>query len=216
MSYRTKYTLEDFRNMRDALDRLLFDDAKQPNICGLYNLENLGEREGTLELGEFIHSSIACNLASIVQSIDRILQLPRSQIACEQLTEVLILRCDVLRETIRAASKDTFKSETANETNVRLWSGFLKHPDRFVFAHKCFGNLEIDFYKFVIDDGVLKDWADKGKNSRPKKKRFKLAAEEKARFANKLVRVSYPSPASLIDFFKDTRDRIKHVISAQG
>ncbi len=74
------------------------------------------------------HVAEACNIAAVINSVRRILSLPRSEIACEEMSEVLILRLDVLREYIRATVETSHKgsySESEADKMIRRWAGFL-------------------------------------------------------------------------------------------
>ncbi|WP_029618004.1 hypothetical protein [Pseudorhizobium marinum] len=135
------YNRADFPRLKASLSETLTDDIGDPLSCLLHETPHSNDLLN-LSFGdaehEFYHVAEACNIASVIASIKRILSLPRSNLACEEMAEVLLLRLDVLREYICTAikrSQSVQYAETEADRVIRRWAGFLKHPNDLV-SHK--------------------------------------------------------------------------------
>lgn len=143
------YSYKDFKFLKRAFCDSLFRDSR-PLSCKLYD-----------QHPEF-HIPEACNIANILFAIKRILTLPRSNTACNDLSETLILQLDVLREYIHNMFEhDGYKDKTKyNPTDfdktIKIWAGFIKHPKKTVFAHRC--NIAVP--EITIDTNFLKSWEE--------------------------------------------------------
>lgn len=209
------YDKADFQRLKVTLSEILTDDTGEPLSCllhetphshGLLNLK-FGDGED-----EFLHVAEACNIASIITSIKRILSLPRSNVACEEMAEVLLLRLDVLREFICTAikrSESVQYAETEADRVIRRWAGFLKHPSDYVFAHSCFSDLEIPFDPpaIEIDCSFLANWDRLSISERD---------QRKSELAHRLVIVRLPETRKIESFFKSSGDHLKQLIAANS
>ncbi|TBC98940.1 hypothetical protein ELH24_09770 [Rhizobium ruizarguesonis] len=209
------YGKADFRRLKIILCETLTDDTGDPLSCllhetphshGLLNLSFCGGEH------EFHHVAEACNIANVITSIERILSLPRSNIACQEMAEVLLLRLDVLREYICTAikrSESSHYSETEADRAIRRWAGFLKHPSNYVFAHSCFSDLEVSFDPpaIEIDCDFLASWDSLKIGERD---------QRKSELAHRLVIVRLPETGKIEAFFKSSADHLKHLIAANS
>ncbi|TBD43456.1 MULTISPECIES: hypothetical protein [Rhizobium] len=209
------YEKADFQRLKARLSETLTDDTGDPLSCLLHEaphshgLLNLSFGDG--ERG-FSHVAEACNIANVITSIERILSLPRSNIACEEMAEVLLLRLDVLREYIYTANKRSQSvqyAETEADRVIRRWAGFLKHPSDYVFAHSCFSDLEISFDPpaIDIDCAFLASWDSLKIGERD---------QRKAELAHQLVIVRLPEIGKIEAFFKSSADHLKLLIAANS
>lgn len=205
------YSLRTFRTIRKHLCETLLDHEGEPISCRLYEARDahgviaLETESGGLET---FHVAEACNIASVIASIDRILSLPRSNIACAELAEVLILRLDVLREYIRATTNGwpgTGYAETPADQTIRRWAGFLKHPSEFVFAHRCFATWGIDFDEpFVeINGDFLAEWDRLSSKARDAKK---------SELAHEMVEVVLPPLSLIVEFFEASGEHLRRLV----
>ncbi|TBG84492.1 hypothetical protein ELG69_10420 [Rhizobium leguminosarum] len=209
------YGKADFRRLKVILCETLTDDNGDPLSCllhesphshGLLNLSFCGGEH------EFHHVAEACNIANVITSIERILSLPRSNIACQEMAEVLLLRLDVLREYICTAikrSETSHYSETEADRAIRRWAGFLKHPSDYVFAHGCFSDLEMSFDPpaIEIDCAFLTSWDSLKIGERD---------QRKSDLAHRLVIVRLPGIDKIEAFFKSSADHLKDLIAANS
>jgi len=205
------YSRREFKQLRDQFEVALIDDNGEPLSCQLHDHHGATGRLSLVsESGDEISSHVAeaCNIADVINSIDRLLSLPRSDIACSELSETLLLRLDVLREYISAAFRMASHNNYA-ETNadmlIRRWAGFLKHPSEFVFAHRCLSDWDIDFVDvpIVIDTVFLSRWD--GLNIREKDKR-------KSELANTIVTVALPPIADIEPFFEASASHLNSLL----
>lgn len=202
------YSKSDFHELETALTSALINENDEPLSCQLH--DHLGATGRLLfisESGKEIGSHVAeaCNIADIISSIERLFKLPRSNIACEELSEILLLRLDVLREYISSSFKSTFPdryTESEHDKIIRRWAGFLKHPCDYVFAHRCLSDLNIEFDEppIIIDTQFLVGW---DKLNGPEKDK------EKSKLAHKVVSVDLPSVNEIKPFFNSSADHIK-------
>lgn len=206
------YTKADFRILKDKLNQSLVAQNGEPLSCELYGVSFAhGALSIESEQGDVheIHVAEACNIAAVISSIGRILSLPRSDIACEEMSEVLLLRLDVLREYIRATIETALKSyaETDDDKMVRRWAGFLKHPYEYVFAHRCLSSSGAIFDPpaIEIDCAFLTAWDKITPKERDKRK---------ADLANQIVSVKLPSVAKIAAFFDSSANHINKLIAA--
>lgn len=168
-------------------------------------------KKGALSLvndtGEQInfHIAQACNIAQIISSIDRLLSLPRSNIACNEVAEVLLLTIDVLRENIKSASASDRYEETAADTNIKSWAGFIKHPRDYVFAHRCLFDTcqNIDPPLVTINSEFLNAW--NGLDTKKKDAR-------KSELAGRVVKVELPCVDELAKFFESCAKHLNTMI----
>ena len=160
------YNRSDFRRLLASLDTALIKPDSGPLSCLLHEAPH---SHGLVNVNftqidyRFPHAAEACNIASVIGSIRRILSLPRSNIACEEMAEVLLLRLDVLREYIFATIKRSQRAlylETDADLCIRRWAGFLKHPSDYVFACNCLTDLNVVFDPpaIEIDGEFLASW----------------------------------------------------------
>jgi len=201
------YSLNDFKALKTCFRaKLTSPVSNEPLICNLHECPNA---PGAIEIryddgSTDYHVAEACNVASIVSSVDRLLSLPRSSLACEDLSEVLLLRLDVLREYIRDLIPYETTKEASSETIVRAWAGFLKHPRGFVLAHRCI----VDWAEFdetiQLDNSAVIDFSNLRRNTE------KDSAKD--RFRNVPVRVYLPAIAELEDFFDVSSQRMQQAI----
>ncbi len=205
------YTKTDFVKLRSSLREKLIGEDNEPLSCQLYDAPS---SKGSLSLefedgsSELFHVAEACNIAKVIASVDRILSLPRSNIACEELSEVLLLRLDVLREYVETTFKNThggqYKQTEADKV-IRRWAGFLKHPCDYVFAHRCSPwELEFDEPTIEINCDFLASWDTF--NS-------KVRDEKKSELANQAVSVTLPETLKLDAFFHSTADHLRKLIA---
>lgn len=209
------YDKADFQRLKTSLDETLTDDTGEPLSCLLHEaprshgLLNLDFGDGEHEL---YHVAEACNIANVITSIKRILSLPRSNVACEEMAEVLLLRLDVLREYICATikrSQSVQHAETEADRVIRRWAGFLKHPSDYVFAHSCFSDLEVSFDPpaIEIDCAFLANWDSLKISERD---------QRKSELAHRLVIVRLPEIGKVEAFFKSSADHLKDLIAANA
>lgn len=203
------YNLGNFQELRKRLYGTLKDQSGAPISCRLYEaprengaLSLIGETGDEIDF----HIAEACNIAGVITSLERILSLPRSNVACHELSEVLLLTLDVLRENIRDASASDRYQETDADSNIKSWAGFIKHPKDYVFAHRCLS----DIYPattpatVVIDSNFLKSWD--GLSNRDKDAR-------KTELANRIVSVGMPSVDELSNFFESCAVHLDRMIT---
>lgn len=181
-------------------------ETTEPLICELHECTNApGAAVFEFDDGSSrIHVAEACNVAAVVNSVDRILSLPRSTVACEDLAEVLLLRLDVLREYVRDLVPSEQYSETAHEELIRCWAGFLKHPRGYVLAHRCvidWGEIE---GALVLDNPAVVAFSKLGSNANKDK--------EKDKYKNKPVKVILPTSKQIMNFFCDCKSHMENAI----
>jgi len=148
----------------------------------------------------------------VIKSIERILSLPRSNVACEEMSEVLLLRLDVLREYLVAAIKrqeGATYMETEADRVIRRWAGFLKHPSDFVFAHSCLSSWEIFFdpAPVDIDCAFLANWDGLKPYERDQKK---------SDLAHSIVRVQLPQVSKIEAFFESAMNHLQNLVTASS
>lgn len=201
------YSLDEFRMLKAGFRaKLIAPATNEPLICNLHECMNvpgtiiINYADGTSDR----HVAEACNVAAIVNSVDRLLSLPRSTVACEDLSEVLLLRLDVLREYVRDLIPYETSTEAAAEKLIRAWAGFLKHPRGFVLAHRCIVDW-VDFEETVeLDNNAVINFSELGNNAQ------KDLAKDK--FRNEPVRVSLPTVAEIEQFFEVSCKRMQKAI----
>ncbi len=205
------YSKNDFSKLHAALRKALFDSNNEPIFCQLHSYPNA---KGAIvvqdEEGEALdlHVAEACNIASVVCSIERILSLPRSNIACQDLSEVLLLRLGVLREYIRASFDAEFNAsyqETPADKIIRQWAGFLKHPGDYVFAHRCLVSWDIirEDDKVGIDTNYLTAWDGLSGKEKDKKK---------DELRNKISNIVLPPNHDVVSFFESCRSHLENLV----
>ncbi|MGO7906877.1 hypothetical protein ELG83_24770 (plasmid) [Rhizobium leguminosarum] len=206
------YSKADFRTLTQQLHQSLIAQNGEPLSCELYATPfSHGSITVEYDNGDQDHHvAEACNIAAVISSIGRILSLPRSNIACEEMSEVLLLRLDVLREYIRAAIETAHKgtySETDADRMVRRWAGFLKHPSEYVFAHRCLSSTGTTFDPpaIEINCAFLASWD---------KLKLYERDQKKSDLAHQIVSVNFPSIAKIDAFFKATANHINKLIAA--
>ena len=190
----------------------LIDDNGEPLSCQLHEHGGATGRIALLsDSGDEITSHVAeaCNIADVIFSIDRLLSLPRSEIACEELSETMLLRLDVLREYISSAFKNSLHNhyhENDADLLVRRWAGFLKHPSEYVFAHRCLSTWGVDFDEppICINSNFLAQWD--GLNPRQKDKK-------KSELANKIVSIELPPIDDIGSFFTECANHLRCLLS---
>lgn len=191
------------------------DENDEPLSCVLYEAPSLhGALIVQFEDGaeDEYHVAEACNIATVINSVSRILSLPRSEIACEEMTEVLLLRLDVLREYIRATfeiSHAGHYSETDSDKMIRRWAGFLKHPSDYVFAHRCLSSEGATFEPPVID--IDCDFLSRWDNLKLKER-----DRMKADLRSQIVTVRLPAVPKLEEFFISCAAHLNKLIAANA
>jgi hypothetical protein len=202
------YNLGNFQELRKLLNETLRDEFGAPISCRLYDAPDsngaIALIDDTEEVIDF-HIAEACNIAALVNSLERVLSLPRSNVACNELSEVLLLTLDVLRENIRDASASDRYQETEADKNIRSWAGFIKHPKDYVFAHRCFSEIypPTTPTTVLIDSSFLKNWS--GLNSRERD-------AKKNDLANRIVAVEMPSVCEISDFFNSCAGHLTKLV----
>ncbi|MFT3689062.1 hypothetical protein [Paenirhodobacter sp.] len=202
------YNLEDFSVMRKRLQEALKDEAGVPLSCQLFDCCNPAGYvqivDGAGNVVEY-HVAEACNIAGMINSLGRILALPRSNVSCRELSEMFLVSLDVLREYIRAAFPTRFYNEVEDDKVIRRWAGFIKHPSDFVFAHRCLSEKYSDCEPtpIVITSSYLKEWDNLRREDRDAKKR---------ELANRIVTVELPSVGEVLRFFDSCANHLKRLI----
>lgn len=202
------YSKSDFANLRKELKSSLIGEDGDPLSCQLHEHQGATGRLSLISHnGDEIASHVAeaCNIADVISSIDRLFSLPRSEMACWELSETVLLRLDVLREYISSAFKlsaHNHYAETDADLLIRRWAGFLKHPSEFVFAHRCLADWGIDFDEqpIIINTDFLKQW-DRLKIHEKDKKKSQLA--------NAIVTVELPPISDIQLFFTASAMHLK-------
>lgn len=205
------YSKSDFKRLREQFRMALMDDNGEPLSCRLHEHQSATGRITLVsDNGDelFSHVAEACNIADVISSIDRLLSLPRSEIACGELSETVLLRLDVLREYVSSAfkiSSENQYTETAADLLIRRWAGFLKHPSEFVFAHRCLSDLDVSFVEppIIINTDFLAQWD--GLRIREKDKK-------KSELANAIVTVDLPSIGDIEPFFSASAKHLKRLL----
>lgn len=190
------YSRTEFRELKAAFDAALLGTDGEPKSCRLYD-DDLEEIEISDDLASMLrqfHIPEACNIAGVISSIQRLLGLPRSDVACSELSEVLIISLDMLRENIRDAVGDRGYLESDADRSIRRWAGFLKHPRNYVFAHRCFDDDdELEALKPIkIDTEFLAAWDQLRTREKDRKK---------AELARNFVVATLPAVPELTNFF---------------
>lgn len=191
------------------------DENNEPLSCVLYESPSV---HGALivqfddGVEDHYHVAEACNIAAVINSVRRILSLPRSEIACEEMSEVLILRLDVLREYIRATVETSHKgsySESEADKMIRRWAGFLKHPSDYVFAHRCLSSDGVTYEPpaIEIDCAFLTRW-----DSLKPRERDMMKADLK----NQIVTVGLPAVDQIEAFLTSSAQHINELIEANA
>lgn len=207
------FSLQDFRDLKAHFQETLYTRNGEAVSCQLYGCTNA---TGSLSLvydgfeDEHLHVAEACNIASVIGSIIRLLSLPRSNVACEELSEILLLRLDILREYIHAAIKGTeacqYKPNDSDKV-IQRWAGFLKHPCQYVFAHQCFATWEVALLPDVVEinSQFLAQWEGLSKKERDKRK---------TELAHVIVLVTLPDVQLITEFFHSCADHVDMLIHA--
>lgn len=200
-----RYDLEDFHVMRDAMASRLYD-GEEPVCCAWHaQPEKFDHLVVAWEDGdEETHVAQACNVASIIAGIERLLALPRSHVACASLSEILLLQFDILREYVRDSVQDSAFVEEKNETIIRLWAGFLKHPRQFISTHRCDWLIDEEVAA-VVDTSFLLQWDDELKGARNKNAKRDAM---KQGYSNTVAEVHLPEVRDLTQFITTTGERI--------
>ena len=202
------YTLKDFAAFRAAFDEKLKLETGEPMSCALYDCvpapETISVVDGKVLVTDF-HIAEACNIADLVTSTARILSLPRSNVACEDLSEIFLVQLDILREYIRAASPPVRYIETETDKSIRAWAGFIKHPKDYVFAHRCLADLHdvLEPDPVVVDSEFLRSWdrlSGKEKDQR------------KSDLAHRTVVVELPESREVLDFIDACATHLSQMI----
>lgn len=209
------YNRADFRRLLAKLDASLIAPESGPLSCLLHEApysHGLVNVSFTQSDYHFPHAAEACNIASVIGSIRRILSLPRSNVACEEMAQVLLLRLDVLREYISAAIKRSQRVrylETSAELCIRRWAGFLKHPSDYVFACTCFTDLDAVFDPpaVEIDCEFLAAWDRFNPAERDKRKRD---------LAHRMVSVRMPEVEKIEVFFEASAIHLQQLVEASS
>ncbi|QFQ87303.1 hypothetical protein F8A10_07630 [Paracoccus kondratievae] len=204
------YGLKEFSELHKLLKEKLTDERGDPLSCRLY--ECAGAR-GSIDLVDENgckidhHIAEACNIAGQIKSLRRLLSLPRSHVACADLSEVFLINLDVLRTHIRAASASDRYQESEADAVIRRWAGFLKHPCDYVFAHKCLFRdyPDTDPPTITITSSFLKEWD--GLNGTQKDRK-------KAELANRIVAVQLPTIDELSSFFDACASHLTALVDA--
>lgn len=204
------YGLKEFSELRKRLNGSLMDQSGAPLSCCLYECKSArGSLSVINEAGDELacHVAEACNIASLINSLERILSLPRSNIACSEISEIFLLTLDVLREYIRAATVACPYHETQADKTIRAWAGFIKHPKDYVFAHICLSEFheDSDPHSATITSQFLRNWD--GLNNRQKD-------EKKAALADCIVVVELPSIDEISEFFDSCAKHLQALINA--
>lgn len=198
------YDKDDFRNLSETLKKALYD-AGEPLSCLWHNaIDNFDHLIVEYDDGDReTHVAEACNLAAVVSGMERLLSLPKSHIACSELSEIILLQFDVLREYLRDAVPTGGLPETQNELVIRLWAGFLKHPRQLVSAHRCDWIPSDDDTPVVGTDTLLAwDTALKAARNRNAKR-----DELKRQYENRVATIQLPEVSFLVQFLKDCGTR---------
>ncbi|MEI3807600.1 hypothetical protein V6R85_24060 [Agrobacterium sp. CCNWLW32] len=207
------YNKADFRILKDKFSQSLVTQYGEPLSCELYGASfSHGALAIETQHGDAheIHVAEACNIAAVISSIGRILSLPRSDIACEEMSEVLLLRLDVLREYIRSAVETSHEgayTESNADMTIKRWAGFLKHPSDYVFAHRCLSSPEVTYEPptIEIDCAFLTAWDKLKRGERDQKK---------SDLAHRVVSVKLPDVGKIEAFFSSCADHINKLIAA--
>ncbi len=209
------FSLKDFRDLKVSFQDTLCTRNGEALSCQLYDCAHA---TGSLSLVfdgvevEFNHVAEACNIANVIGSIVRLLSLPRSNVACQELSEILLLRLDVLREYIQAAVKGAetchYQPSEADKV-IQRWAGFLKHPSKYVFAHQCFADWELALMPDVIeiDSEFLGKWEGLSNAERDKRK---------AGLAHCVVSVNLPDVQLVREFFTSCAGHLDSLIQASA
>lgn len=206
------YSRQEFTMLREQFRVTLMSDDGDPLSCQLHEHKGATGRIALVsDSGDEITSHVAeaCNIAEVICSVDRLFSLPRSEIACEELSETVLLRLDVLREYISSAFKNSPHNhyhETDADLLIRPWAGFLKHPSEYVFAHRCLSSWDIDFDEapISINTDFLAQWD--GLKTREKDKK-------KSELANEIVSVELPPVSDIESFFKACESHLKCLLN---
>jgi hypothetical protein len=204
------YCLGDFLELRKRLNNSLKDQSGEPLSCHLYDCEGAtGSLTLLDETGDVIdfHIAEACNIAGLIGSLNRILSMPRSNVACSEMSEIFLMSLDVLREYIRAASAPDRYQEADADKNIRAWAGFIKHPQEYVFAHRCLSDTYEDLNPEAVNitSKYLKSWD--GLNKREKD-------AKKAALAHRIVAVELPSIDEVSEFYESCSLHLQAMINS--
>lgn len=209
------YNLADFRLLLAAFNDNLTNEEGEALSCQLHETEfangNIRFEIGDTTIDDH-HAAEACNVAGVISSVSRILSLPRSTIACEEMSEVLLLRLDVLREYIAALFTGRLTSEyreTRADKTIRRWAGFLKHPKEYVFAHRCLASWDLAFDPplIKIDTAFLSQWDDLNSKQRDSRK---------TELAHHPVSVELPETTEITAFFTSCREHLTRLMSQKN
>ena len=201
------YSKKDFTEILASLRGTLKTDTGDALCCKLHEC---GNAPGAVEIeyadgSTDLHVAEACNVAAVIESLDRILSLPRSTVACQELSEVMLLRLDVVREYVRSLLPEADYQEADAEALIRWWAGFLKHPGGFVLAHRCFGDVSMIEGALRLDKDAITTFGQMG--SHDKKDRVKKSYE------NLPVEVVLPTILEIDEFFKACRNHIEKALN---
>lgn len=202
--------LGEFLEMRKSLNRSLKIESGEPLSCQLYECSSAAEvfsiNDGAGDFLDF-HVAEACNIAGLIASIERILSLPKSNVACNEMSEIFLLSLDVLREYIRAAVAVGQYYESEADKTIRAWAGFIKHPKDYVFAHRCLSDIYVgtSSQSATITSRFLKSWD--GLTTREKD-------AKKSDLAHRLVFVEFPSVDEISDFFDSCAVHLQALIKS--
>ena len=209
------YDRADFQRLNTKLRAtLLSQEDGDPLSCRLHDAPfSHGMLSIEFENGEELdfHAAEACNIANVIKSIERILSLPRSNVACNELSEVLLLRLDVLREYVCTAAKRSGQRSSYSESEpdrvIRRWAGFLKHPSDYLFAHRCLPSWDLiaEEPSIEIDCEFLAAWDRLRPNERD---------QRKSDLAHQLVSVKLPDVAKIEAFLESSAAHLVSLIDA--
>lgn len=207
------YNKADFRILKEKFEKILIGKDGEPLSCDLYDhpfSHGFIRIESTDGDPDEYHLAEACNIAAVIASISRIMSLPKSNIACAEMSEVLLLRLDVLREYICATVKTSHKGayiETSADMTIKRWAGFLKHPSNYVFAHRCLSSTGVTYDPptIEIDCSFLTAWDKLKLNERDQKK---------SDLAHRIVLIKLPDVEKIEAFFSSSANHINKLIAA--
>lgn len=205
------YKLEDFAELRKRLTRALKDQHGEPLSCRFYDCDGTADLIHIMADTDSVigtHIAEACNIAGLIAAVERVLSLPKSNVACAELSEIFLLSLDVLREYIRAASSADRYQETEADLAIRAWAGFIKHPKDYIFAHRCLSDIqsEADSLKATINTSFLKSWDGLRKHEKD---------ANKADLAHRIVTVELPSVDEISDFFNSCGTHLQSLVNSR-
>lgn len=226
-----KYSKSDFDRILTELTRRLCEDAGDPLPCKLYDFTkpNNGDQATTKDGAMHLHVADACNLASSIQGLYRLLSLAKDDTDCEQLSRVVVRELSALREAVQSALEEQifyernepklrrvsgFSAKPA-EKSIRLWADVLKHPAATILAHQCFDH--DDGPEKVIDTAELRNLEKNAiqickDDSSVNHNMSKAWAKVWMNYSGKTVQFDLPNVDEIIDFLVVIADRVENLI----